>query len=52
MTNRDDYFEFHERPQDLYDDPADYQDAIGNHQLAKQIRRRREAIERGDISED
>jgi len=30
-----------ERPEEHYDDPADYQDAIGNHHIAKAIRARR-----------
>lgn len=47
----DDYFEFHESPQELYDDPADYQEAIGNTATAKQIRAKRKAVENGDIPE-
>ena len=52
MTDHNDYYEYHESPEDLYDDPADYQDSIGNHHEAKRIRKRRKAIEDGDISED
>ena len=49
IKNQDDYFEFHESPEDLWDDPADYQEAIGNTFEARRIRKRRKAVEDGDI---
>jgi len=40
------------RREDHFDDPADYWDSVGDHHRARQIRKRREAIERGDIEEE
>ena len=52
MSGARDYFEFHESPQDLFDDPADYQEAMGNRGRARAIRAKRDRIVRGDDSCD
>lgn len=40
------------RKEEHYDDPADYQDSVGNRYEGNRIRKRRQAIEDGDVAED
>ena len=44
--------DFGEYPDEHFDDPADYQDSIGNTHIADRIRARRRKVEDGDISDD
>ena len=41
-----------EGPDEHFDDPADYQDSIGNTHIANRIRARRRKVEDGDIAGD
>jgi len=43
--------EYGEYPEDHFDDPADYQQSIGNSYEANRIRQRRRKVEDGDIAE-
>ena len=44
--------ELGEYPDEHFDDPADYQDSIGNTHIADRIRARRRKIEDGEVAED
>ena len=44
--------EYGESPEDHFEDPADYQESIGNRFEAKRIRSRRKKIENGELPED
>lgn len=43
--------QYSERPEEHFDDPADYQEKYGDPFIAKQIRARRKKIELGIIEE-
>jgi len=43
--------DYGEKPEEHFDDPADFQDSIGNHDRANAIRARRRKIEKGEIEE-
>ena len=43
---------YNERPEEHFDDPADYWDSVGDHHRANAIRARRRKVEEGVIAED
>ena len=52
MTNRQLKDKYNEGPEDHFDDPADYQESIGNKYEANMIRKRRRQVENGERAED